>query len=68
MKLAALGALGVLLIGTLGFFAYLLHLIREAVPVLKESGLWPWIVALFLSVAVTAILVWSEFRHLWRQR
>jgi hypothetical protein len=67
LKLASLGTLGVLLIGTLGFFANLLHLMREAVPVLKESGLWPWIVAVLLSIAVTDILVWSAFRHALRQ-
>ena len=67
LKLTAFGVLGLLLVGTLAFFAYLLHSIPAATPFLKETGLWPWIVAVVLSIAVTAGLVWLEIRQTWRQ-
>ena len=67
LQLTVLGALGVLLVGALGCFAYLLPLIREAFPFLRESGLWFWVVGAVLSIAVTAILVWLEFCQVWRR-
>jgi hypothetical protein len=64
LKLTALGASGVCLIGVLGFVVYQL---TWAAPMVTEAGMWGWIAALLASFAVIAVLVWFEFRRLWRQ-
>jgi hypothetical protein len=71
LKLAALGTCGTALVSGLGVFAYhlarLLPMIRE--PMVREAGTWGLAAAVlgFLSFAVVAVLVWLEFRQIWRQ-
>lgn len=65
LRLTALGGFGVLLVGALAFFGYLFHLLVVAAP--KDTRMWGWIAAAFFSVAVAAVLVWLEFRQVWRQ-
>jgi hypothetical protein len=60
LKLAALGAFGILLVGALAFFGYLI-----AMPALSDSRAGGWIGFFFLSMADA--LVWLEFRQVWRQ-
>jgi hypothetical protein len=64
LKLATLGTFGTFLISVLGLFAY--HL-TWAAPMVSKAGMWGWIVAVFLSFTIIAILVWLEFRQVWRR-
>jgi hypothetical protein len=64
LKLAALGTFGTVLLLALGVFAY--SLARFA-PMVSEGGAWGWMAGVFISFAVLAMLVWSEFRQVWRQ-
>jgi hypothetical protein len=64
LKLAALGTFGTVLPLALGLFAY--SLARFA-PMVSEGGAWGWMAGVFISFAVLAMLVWSEFRQVWRQ-
>ena len=65
LKLMALGGFGSLLVAAVAFFGHLLYLLASS-P-LREAQLWGWIIAAFCSAAVAAVLVWSEFRQIWRQ-
>lgn len=64
LMLTALGTFGVLLLGVLGLFAY--HLTRAA-SIVSEAGMWGWMAAAIVSVAVLAGLVWFEFHQKWRR-
>jgi len=66
LKLAALGTFGTALVSVMGLFAY--HLAR-LLPMVGEAGAWGLAAAAlgFLSFAVVAVLVWLEFRGIWRQ-
>jgi len=64
LKLAALGTFGTVLLCALGLFAY--SLARFA-PTVSEAGTWGWIAAAFVSFGVMAVLVWLEFRQVWRR-
>jgi hypothetical protein len=66
LKLAALGTFGAAIVSVLGLFAY--HLAR-LLPMMREAGVWGLIAAalVFLSFSVVAVLVWLEFRQVWRQ-
>lgn len=66
LKLAALGTLGTVLVSGLCLFAYYLALLLPMVP---EAGVWGLAAAAlgFTSFAVVAVLVWLEFRQIWRQ-
>ncbi len=64
LKLTTLGTFGTLLLGVLGLFAY--HL-TWAAPMVTEAGMWDWIATAFLLFAVMAVLVWLEFRQVWRR-
>jgi hypothetical protein len=64
LKLTTLGTFGTLLLAVVGLFAY--HL-TWAAPMVTEAGTWGWIAAAFLSLAVLAVLVWFEFRQVWRR-
>ena len=65
LKLVALGGFGGLLVAAAAFFAYLSCLLVAA-PLI-EAHLWGWIAAAFCAVAIAAVLVWLEFRQVWRQ-
>ena len=64
LKLTALGTFGTALLCALGFFAY--SLARFA-PMVSEAGAWGWIAVAFLLFAVMAVLIWLEFRQVWRR-
>jgi hypothetical protein len=64
LKLAALGTFGTVLLLALGLFAYSLS---RFAPMVSEGGAWGWMAGVFISFAVLAMLVWSEFRQVWRQ-
>lgn len=63
LKLTVLGTFGTLLLGVLGLFAF--HL-TWAAPMVSEAGMWGWMSAAFASFAIVAVLVWFEFRQVWR--
>ncbi len=65
LKLVALGGFGILLVAALACFGHALYLL--AVTPAIDSRLWGWIAAAFCFIAVAALLVWLEFRHVWRQ-
>jgi hypothetical protein len=66
LKLAALGTLGTILVGGSGLFAYYL---ARFLPMVWEAGKWGLAAAGlgFLSFSVAAVLVWLEFRQIWRR-
>jgi hypothetical protein len=64
LKLTVLGTFGALLLGVLGLFAF--HL-TWAASMVSEAGIWGWLAAAFASFAVLAVLVWFEFRQVWRR-
>lgn len=64
LKLAALGAFGTALVFALAIFAYSVARFSSMVG---EGGAWGWMAAAFASLAVLAILVWFEFRQVWRR-
>ena len=66
LKLTALGGFGIFLVGAIAFFGYLLCLLGAG-PIAWGAGMWGCIAAGFVSVAVTAWVVWLEFRQVWRQ-
>jgi hypothetical protein len=65
LKLLALGGFGGLLVAAVAFFGYVLYSVAAA-PLI-EAQLQGWIAAAFCSMAVAAVLVWLEFRQVWRQ-
>jgi hypothetical protein len=65
LKLTALGTFGTVILCVLGSFAYAL---ARVAPTVNEAGTWGWIATAFLSSAVMAVLVWFEFRQVWRQK
>ena len=64
LKLAALGTFGTVLLFALALFAY--SVVRFA-PMFSEGRAWGWMAAAFVPFAVLAILVWFEFRQVWRR-
>jgi hypothetical protein len=66
LKLLALGGFGIFLVGAIPVFGYLLCLLGAG-PIAWGVGMWGCIVAGFVAVAVSAWLVWLEFRQVWRQ-
>jgi hypothetical protein len=64
LKLTALGTFGTVLLFALGFFGYSL---ARLAPMVSEGGAWGWMAAAFIAFAVLAILVWFEFRQVWRR-
>lgn len=66
LKLLALGGFGCLLVAATGFFGYLLCSLPAA-P-LTEAHLGWSIAAVFCSMAAVAVLVWLEFRQVWRHK
>lgn len=65
LKLIALGGFGSVLVAAVVFFGHLLYLLASS-P-LKEAQLWGWIIAALGSAAAASVLVWIEFRQIWRQ-
>lgn len=65
LKLVALGGFGCLLLAATSFFAYVLCSLPAA-P-LTEAHLRGAVAAVFCSIAAVAVLVWLEFRQVWRQ-
>jgi hypothetical protein len=64
LKLTALGTLGTVLLCAISLFIYSLACLA---PTVSEAGTWGWIAAGFLSFVVMAVLVWLEFRQVWRR-
>jgi H+/Cl- antiporter ClcA len=64
LKLAALGAFGVFLTGGLAFFGLV---IATTAPVVREAGMFWWVIAGLLGMSIAAGLVWLEFRQEWRR-
>lgn len=64
LKLTALGTFGTVLLFALGFFGYSL---ARLAPMVSAGGAWGWMAAAFIAFAVLAILVWFEFRQVWRR-
>lgn len=66
LRLAVLGTFGTVLVSGLGLLTY--HLAR-LLPMMREAAAWGLTAAAlgFLSFAVVAVLVWLEFRQIWRQ-
>lgn len=66
LKLTALGTFGTVLVSGLCLCGY--HL-ASLLPMVREAGAWGLAAAAlgFLSLAVVAVLVWFEFRQVWRQ-
>jgi hypothetical protein len=64
LKLTALGSLGTILLCALGLFAYSF---ARFGPMVGEAGGSGWVAAALLSGAVMEVLVWLEFRQVWRR-
>ncbi len=64
LKLAALGVFGIFLTGGVGFFAFV---IASTGPMIREAGMFWWVIAGLLGMCVAVGLVWLEFRRMWRQ-
>jgi hypothetical protein len=65
LKLMALGGFGCLLVAATAFFGYVLCSLPA--PPLTEAHLSGLAAAVFCSMAAFAVLVWLEFRQVWRQ-
>lgn len=65
LKLIVLAGVGSLLVAAVAFFGHLLYLL--ATSPLREWQLWGWIILALCSAAAAAVLVWMEFRQIWRQ-
>ncbi len=67
LKLCALGGFGALLVVGVAFFGHLFHRLIGAE---RQDGLgWVWTAwaVAFVPMTVVAVLVWMEFRQVWRQ-
>ncbi|HNQ73334.1 MAG TPA: hypothetical protein PKN95_06995 [Verrucomicrobiota bacterium] len=65
LKLVALGGFGGALVAAAVCFAYWLCRFAAS-PLGNDAPSWGWSITAFCSVAVAAMLVWSEFRQVWK--
>jgi FtsH-binding integral membrane protein len=63
LKLAVLGGFAAFLTCFLGLLVY--HL-AQTTPMVTKAGIWGWVIAATLSFAAVTVLVWWEFRQVWR--
>jgi hypothetical protein len=66
VKLLALGGFGLFLVGGAVFTGYLFYSLRTT-PMVYDGADWGWVLAGFISAALTAGVVSWEFTRVWRQ-